>query len=146
MTGAVRTRSRMVTALFLGMLLAVACSESSDGKMPPAEPGLSMTGSEGAAGDSAVQATGPSGTAGNPSGGVVSAEVTEVPLSPRAQVYAEKFKCACGCGHFLAECLCRNTPGSVDMKQYLQTLVDQGLSPAEVERAMVERYGPAILP
>jgi hypothetical protein len=32
------------------------------------------------------------------------------------------------------------------MKQHLQRLVDRRLSPREIEAAMKERYGPAVMP
>lgn len=135
------SRANVVCALLLVPFLTVACSREDQGKVSSAETESAIVESERVGtGDEPVAAGSPAAE------GAVSAQVTDVVLSPRAQVYAEKFKCACGCGHFLAECLCRNTPGSIDMKQHLQSLVEQGLSPGEVEEAMVERYGPGIIP
>ncbi len=76
----------------------------------------------------------------------ISATINDVSLSPQASLLAERFRCVCGCNDILAECTCSETPGSRDMKQYLQELVDGGKTPAEVEGAMVARYGAAALP
>jgi len=80
--------------------------------------------------------------------GEITASVTIEPidLTPPARLLAEGFKCVCGCDDILAECTCDKTPGSHDMKQYLQQLVDEGKPPAEVRKAMVEKYGQAVLP
>lgn len=77
--------------------------------------------------------------------GVVSTSLTDVALSPAARVQAEKFKCVCGCELSLAECTCTKTPGSIDMKEHLRSLVNAKLTPAEIERGMVEKYGPEAL-
>ncbi len=132
--------------LLLVPLLGVGCSGEDRGRVSSAETDPAIAESERAGAGDEQAAAGSPAPAGIPPAGAVSARVSEVVLSPRAQVYAEKFKCACGCGHYLAECFCQNTPGSIDMKQYLQSLVDQGLTPGEVEEAMVERYGPGVLP
>lgn len=87
---------------------------------------------------------GPEATGRTP--GVVSVTMSEVVLSPSAKIQAEKFMCVCGCGMVLAECTCQQTPGSVDMKQHLQSLVSRGLSPSEIETGMVEKYGSGVLP
>jgi hypothetical protein len=80
------------------------------------------------------------------SGRSVSASVTHVSLSPEAQIQAERFMCVCGCGLRLGDCTCEEDPGSVTMKRHLQGLVDRGLKPAEVKAAMLEAYGPGVLP
>ena len=81
-----------------------------------------------------------------PRGSAITARLEDINLSPQARVLAEKIICVCGCNDILATCTCNETPGSRDMKQYLQTLVDEGKTPAEVESAMVARYGDTILP
>jgi cytochrome c-type biogenesis protein CcmH/NrfF len=78
--------------------------------------------------------------------GVVTAQIEDVMLTPKARLLAERFKCVCGCGDILAACTCKMTPGSRDMKKYLQELVNEGKTPSEVEAAMVERYGAAVRP
>jgi len=81
-----------------------------------------------------------------PTAGEVTAVMSVVPLSPQARLLAERFQCVCGCKDILATCVCEKTPGSRDMKRYLQALVNEGKSPAEVEGAMVARYGPSVIP
>jgi len=78
--------------------------------------------------------------------GVVTAVADTLVLSPKARLLAERFKCVCGCNDTLSICTCSKTPGSRDMKLYLQQLVDEGKSPAEIQSAMVERYGSDVLP
>jgi len=80
-----------------------------------------------------------------PPKGFVSTTTTLINLSPPAQIQAEKFRCVCGCGLSLGECTCRKTPGSIDMKSYLQGLVDRKLDPAEIGKEMVAKYGPEVL-
>jgi cytochrome c-type biogenesis protein CcmH/NrfF len=79
-------------------------------------------------------------------GSIVTATLEDIALSPKARLLAERLKCVCGCEDILAVCVCKETPGSRDMKKYLQELVDAGKTPAEVESAMVARYGSAVLP
>jgi len=78
--------------------------------------------------------------------GVVTAVADTIVLNPRARLLAERFKCVCGCNDILSTCTCSKTPGSRDMKLYLQQLVDEDRSPAEIQSAMVERYGGDVLP
>ena len=81
-----------------------------------------------------------------PPAGGVTAVATHVTLSPQAQFQAETFMCVCGCEMRLGDCTCQEDPGSVTMKRYLQELVEQGMTPSQVRDAMVEKYGPAVLP
>src|SRR5262249_39785561 len=78
--------------------------------------------------------------------GMITASFEDVALSPQARVLAERIKCVCGCNDPLVICTCKKTPGSQDMKKYLQELVDAGKTPGEIESAMVARYGPKALP
>jgi cytochrome c-type biogenesis protein CcmH/NrfF len=79
-------------------------------------------------------------------GSVITASIDEIMLTPQARILAERLKCVCGCDDILATCSCAETPGSRDMKKYLQQLVDEGKAPAEVEAALVARYGEAVRP
>ncbi len=79
-------------------------------------------------------------------GKTITAAVEVVNLSPAARMLAEKIQCVCGCKDILAACNCGETPGSRDMKQYLQQLVNDGKNPTEVVSLMEERYGAAIHP
>jgi cytochrome c-type biogenesis protein CcmH/NrfF len=81
-----------------------------------------------------------------PRGSPITARLEDINLSPQARLMAEKLVCVCGCNDILATCTCNETPGSRDMKKYLQTLMDEGKTPAEVESAMVARYGDKVLP
>lgn len=85
--------------------------------------------------------------AGTPGeGSLITARIEEIMLTPQARILAERLKCICGCDDILATCSCTKTPGSRDMKKYLQQLVDEGKTPADVEAAMVARYGEAVRP
>jgi cytochrome c-type biogenesis protein CcmH/NrfF len=68
-----------------------------------------------------------------------------VKLSPEAQIAAERYRCVCGCNDPLSVCTCTQTPGSIDMKQFVQDQVDLKKSPADIDRAMVEKYGAGAL-
>jgi hypothetical protein len=121
--------------------------------------GLLLRSGEGNGGDSnlpgdptVAQATSPA-PAGTPrsagSGNVrdpVSVTISDVVLSPAAKIQAEKFKCVCGCNMILGACSCVKSPGSIDMKEYLQSLVNRELPPREIEKAMIEEYGPDVMP
>lgn len=66
-------------------------------------------------------------------------------LSPEAAIATERYRCVCSCDDPLSVCTCTQTPGSIDMKQQVQDLVDQKQTPAEIDAAMVARYGDAVL-
>ena len=66
-------------------------------------------------------------------------------LSPEATIATERYRCVCSCNDALSVCTCTQTPGSIDMKQYVQELVQAGRTPAEMDAAMVARYGAAVL-
>ena len=102
--------------------------------------------------DSAAQGDMPRATDGVPQlpkkekGKMVTAAVEIVHLSPAARMLAENIQCVCGCKDILSTCFCEETPGSKDMKTYLEKLVSEGKNPTEVMSLMEERYGPAIHP
>ncbi len=68
-----------------------------------------------------------------------------VRLTPEASIVAERYRCICSCNDPLNVCTCTRTPGSRDMKMYVQELVDQKKSGKQADEAMVARYGPAVL-
>ncbi len=68
-----------------------------------------------------------------------------VRLSPEASIVAERYRCVCSCKDPLNVCTCTKTPGSRDMRQYVQQLVDQKKTAGEIDRAMVTRYGATVL-
>ncbi|MFQ5877628.1 MAG: cytochrome c-type biogenesis protein CcmH [Acidobacteriota bacterium] len=82
---------------------------------------------------------------GAPRGGRAVTAAVPIKLTPQARVAAERYRCVCGCNDPLSTCTCSRTPGSRDMKEYLQELVDQREGMQEIDRAMVERYGAAAL-
>ncbi len=73
-------------------------------------------------------------------GGTAIVETAPTRMTPEASIVAERYICVCGCGLVLGGCTCSNTPGSRDMKAYLQSLVDEKKSVEEIDRAMVEKY------
>ncbi|MGH9750011.1 MAG: cytochrome c-type biogenesis protein CcmH [Candidatus Polarisedimenticolia bacterium] len=68
-----------------------------------------------------------------------------VSLTPEAQIASERYRCICSCNDPLSVCTCTRTPGSIDMKEYVQELVNQNKTPGEIDAAMVARYGEAAL-
>ena len=68
-----------------------------------------------------------------------------VSLTPEAQIASERYRCICSCNDPLSVCTCTRTPGSIDMKEYVQELVNQKKTPGEIDAAMVARYGEASL-
>jgi hypothetical protein len=66
-------------------------------------------------------------------------------LTPEASILAERYRCVCGCNDVLSVCTCQNHPGSEDMKRFLQAQADEKKTPEAIDRAMVERFGPACL-
>ena len=130
-------------ALFLLIALtAVAFYSSRQGRTtpPPAESRPEAAATQTASPSAAPLPRKPS------KGAEISAVATDIMLSPQARILAERLVCVCGCNDILATCTCAETPGSRDMKKYLQQLVDEGKNPVEVENAMVARYGEAVRP
>jgi hypothetical protein len=68
-----------------------------------------------------------------------------VRLSPEAAVVAERYRCICSCNDPLNVCTCTKTPGSRDMRQYVQELVNQKKSGEEIDQAMIAKYGPQVV-
>ena len=68
-----------------------------------------------------------------------------VRLTPEATIVGERYRCICSCNDPLNVCTCTRTPGSRDMKTYVQELVDQKKAGKQIDAAMVARYGPGVL-
>jgi len=68
-----------------------------------------------------------------------------VHLTPEASIIAERYRCVCSCNDPLNVCTCSKTPGSRDMREYVQELVNQKKSGKEIDAAMAARYGPGVL-
>ena len=77
--------------------------------------------------------------------GTAIAAAVPVRLTPEAAIIAERYRCVCSCNDPLNVCTCTKTPGSRDMRQYVQELVNQKKSGKEIDEAMMSRYGPAVL-
>src|SRR5207247_11207564 len=92
------------------------------------------------AGETAKQETGEAPPPGTP----ITATLP-VRLSPEATIIAERYRCVCSCNDPLNVCTCTKTPGSRDMRQYVQELVNQKKTGKEIDAAMAARYGPGVL-
>lgn len=137
-------RHFILIAVVLALIIAgvfILWSRRTPALSPPAAAGTAPNPGAGHAATPAAVPRFPGHTKGN-----ISATLTVVELTPAAQVQAEKFRCVCGCRMSLGECYCSKTPGSVDMKRFLQDLVKKELTPAEIEKGMVEKYGPGVMP
>ena len=82
---------------------------------------------------------------GTPMAGTPIAAPLPVRLSPEATIVAERYRCICSCNDPLNVCTCTKTPGSRDMRTYVQELVNQKKSGKEVDAAMIARYGAGVL-
>lgn len=80
-----------------------------------------------------------------PEKGVQIAAPLPVHLTPEAAIVAERYRCVCSCNDPLNVCTCSKTPGSRDMRLYVQQLVDQKKTPHEIDTAMVAKYGSSVL-
>lgn len=86
----------------------------------------------------------PAGSAAPEQGTAITAQVP-IHLTPEASIIAERYRCVCSCNDPLSVCTCSKNPGSRDMKQYVQELVNQKKSGKEIDAAMAARYGPSAL-
>lgn len=75
---------------------------------------------------------------------LIKAEVSALP-SPEARIMMERYRCVCGCEDRLSVCTCQNTPGSRDMKAYVEELIDAGKPIRDIDQAMIERYGEQVM-
>jgi hypothetical protein len=91
----------------------------------------------------ATPASGPGGE--NAAPGTPIAAVVPVRLTPEASIIAERYRCVCSCNDPLNVCTCTKTPGSRDMRLYVQELVDKKKSGREIDEAMITRYGAGVL-
>jgi hypothetical protein len=62
--------------------------------------------------------------------------------SDEVQAIAANFNCPCGsCGDRLDVCTCDEVKGSVEVKTYIKSLLEQGLTKFEVVEKVEENYG-----
>ena len=127
-------------ALVLVGLIGIALYRRAVG--PPA--GNAGVGSEGAATGQAAGTEEAAGTA-SAEGGTTIAVKAPTLLSPEAAILAERYRCVCGCNDPLGVCTCRLTPGSEEMKLFVQDLARRGLTPEEADREMTAKFGAAAL-
>jgi hypothetical protein len=57
----------------------------------------------------------------------------------------KELNCVCGCNMELQPCTCDKPRGSQEIRAFVQTLVQQGLSRPEITTRLTEKYGEAIL-
>ena len=70
---------------------------------------------------------------------------SRVALGLNAIEIVKELNCICGCKMELLPCTCEELKGSKEIKQFVQTLVSEGLSKSAVVGRLVERYGQSIL-
>ncbi len=87
----------------------------------------------------------PAGAAEGPGQGTPITAPLPVRLTPEASIIAERYRCVCSCNDPLNVCTCTKTPGSHDMRQYVQELVNQKKTGKEIDAAMIARYGSGVL-
>ncbi len=80
-----------------------------------------------------------------PAAGTAITATLPVRLTPEATIIAERYRCVCSCNDPLNVCTCTKTPGSHDMRTYVQELVNQKKSGKEIDAAMIARYGPNVV-
>lgn len=66
-------------------------------------------------------------------------------LSAQAQEIIRELNCVCGCKMELSPCTCEDARGSKEIKQFVQELINQGLSKSKVIEQVVEKYSKDIL-
>lgn len=66
-------------------------------------------------------------------------------LSSIALEIIKELNCICDCKMELFPCTCDEPKGSKEIKQFVQTLIDEGLSKSEVIARIVKKYGQAVL-
>jgi hypothetical protein len=99
----------------------------------------------GAAGGAAAAGATQAADTAAPEAGTAIAAKAPMLLSPEAAILAERYRCVCGCNDPLGVCTCRLPGGSEDMKEFVQDLARQGLTPDEADRAMTAKFGAAAL-
>ncbi len=70
---------------------------------------------------------------------------SRIELSSRAIEIVKELNCICSCKMELLPCTCDELKGSKEIKAFVQTLADQGLSRSEALGRLVEKYGQSIL-
>lgn len=66
-------------------------------------------------------------------------------LSAQAEEIIRELNCVCGCKMELSPCVCEDVRGSKEIKQFVQELINRGLSKSKVIEQAVEKYSKDIL-
>ncbi|MCP2520895.1 hypothetical protein NLD30_10705 [SCandidatus Aminicenantes bacterium Aminicenantia_JdfR_composite] len=67
-------------------------------------------------------------------------------LTSEALNIIKELNCACGsCGEVLINCNCNNEKGGLEMKRFIQSSIDAGLTKSQVLKKIVEKYGKIVL-
>ncbi len=77
--------------------------------------------------------------------GTAIATAVPVALTPEASILAERYHCVCGCEMTLSACTCNQSPGSNEMKLFLLNLVMEKHTSAEIDQAMMGKWGSKVL-
>ncbi len=70
---------------------------------------------------------------------------SRIELSSRTIEITKELNCICSCKMELLPCTCDELKGSKEIKAFVQTLVDEGLSRSEALGRLVEKYGQDVL-
>ncbi len=67
-------------------------------------------------------------------------------LNAKAAIIADRYNCLCGeCADTLGKCICTRDKGSNEMKATLNRLAEEKKTLAEIDAAMVDKYGAKVL-
>ena len=73
-------------------------------------------------------------------------KIPQLILTSKALNIIKELNCACGsCSEVLINCNCNNEKGGLEMKKFIQTKVDAGLTKSQVLKKIVEKYGKIVL-
>ena len=72
-------------------------------------------------------------------------EPLTLPLSVQVEEIIRELNCVCGCKMELFPCACEDARGSKEIKQFVQELINRGLSKSKVIEQVVEKYSRDIL-
>ena len=66
-------------------------------------------------------------------------------LDLRSVEIIKELNCVCGCKMELAPCTCNERRGAQEIRRFVQTMVQQGVSGPVIIKGLIEKYGEAIL-
>ncbi|MFQ6070298.1 MAG: cytochrome c-type biogenesis protein CcmH [Candidatus Aminicenantales bacterium] len=72
-------------------------------------------------------------------------QVPSLDLNSETMKIVKELNCVCGCKRELLPCTCDEPRGSVEIKQFIQERIKEGLSKSQVIKLVVEKYGSAVL-